>query len=52
MPEFIAGTRLQPVLQPVCAELQIQLQPVDELPALAEAVESLGQHLFAARRPG
>jgi hypothetical protein len=49
---FITGTRLQPVLQPVCDELQIRLQPADSLPALAEAVESLSQHLFAAMGPG
>ena len=47
----IGGSRLQPVLQPLCDELQIQLWPVSSLPALEEAVASLSQHLLAAGGP-
>jgi hypothetical protein len=43
---FIGGSRLQPVLQPLCDELQIQLWPVSSLPALEEAVESLSQQML------
>ncbi len=43
---FIGGSRLQPVLQPLCDELQIQLRPASSLPALEEAVESLSQQMF------
>jgi len=42
---FIGGSRLQPVLQPLCDELQIQLWPAPALPALEEAVESLSQQM-------
>jgi hypothetical protein len=45
---FIGGSRLQPVLEPLCNELQIQLWPVSSLPALQEAVESLGRHMLAS----
>ncbi|HEV2692344.1 MAG TPA: hypothetical protein VG347_05560 [Verrucomicrobiae bacterium] len=38
---FIAGTRFQPVLQPLCDELNIKLCPVSSLPLLEEAVASL-----------
>lgn len=48
---FIGGSRLQPVLQPLCDELQIQLCPASSLPALQEAVESLSHHLLAASGP-
>jgi hypothetical protein len=48
---FIGGSRLQPVLQPLCDELQIQLWPASSLPALEDAVESLGQHMLAAGGP-
>ncbi|HPY30192.1 MAG TPA: hypothetical protein PLT00_06925 [Verrucomicrobiota bacterium] len=40
---FISGSRLQPVLQPLCNELGIELWPVSSLPALQEAVESLSE---------
>jgi hypothetical protein len=43
---FIGGSRLQPVLQPLCEELGIQLLPASSLPALEEAVEHLGQHML------
>jgi hypothetical protein len=43
---FIGGLRLQPVLQPLCDELQIQLLPASGLPALEEAVESLSRHML------
>lgn len=43
---FIGGSRLQPVLQPLCDELQIQLWPASSLPALEEAVESLSQQML------
>jgi hypothetical protein len=46
---FIGGSRLQSVLQPLCAALQIQLWPVSSLPALEEAVASLSQHMMAGR---
>lgn len=42
---LIGGSRLQPVLQPLCDELKIELQPAPSLPALEEAVESLRQHM-------
>lgn len=42
---FIGGSRLQPVLQPLCDELQIQLWPASSLPALEEAVASLSQQM-------
>jgi hypothetical protein len=48
---FIGGSRLQPVLQPLCDELRIQLWPVSSLPALEEAVASLGQKLLASGGP-
>lgn len=35
---FIRGLRLQPVLQPLCDELQIQLRPVESLPQWDEAM--------------
>ena len=44
---IIGGSRLQPVLQPLCDALQIQLRPASSLPALEEAVASLSQHLMA-----
>lgn len=44
----IGGSRLQPVLQPLCDELGISLRPATSLPALEEAVESLSQHMRAA----
>lgn len=43
---FIGGSRLQPVLQPLCDELQIQLWPASSLPALEEAIESLSQQML------
>jgi len=42
---FLGGSRLQPVLQPLCDELQIKLWPASSLPALEEAVESLSQQM-------
>ncbi len=42
---FIGGSRLRPVLQPLCDELKIQLRPASSLPVLEEAVESLSQHM-------
>lgn len=48
---FIGGSRLQPVLQPLCDELKMELRPASSLPALEEAVESLGHHLLAAGGP-
>ncbi len=41
----IGGSRLQPVLQPLCDELGIGLWPASSLPALEEAVESLSQQM-------
>jgi len=46
---IIGGSRLQPVLQPLCDALQIQLWPASSLPALEEAVASLSQHLMAGQ---
>jgi hypothetical protein len=46
---FIGGSRLQPVLQPLCDALQIQLWPVSSLPALEAAVASLSQHMMAGQ---
>ena len=43
---FIGGSRLQPVLQPLCDELKIELWPVSSLPALEEAIQSLGQYML------
>jgi uncharacterized protein DUF6930 len=43
---IIGGSRLQPVLQPLCEELQIQLWPASSLPALEEAVAALSQQMF------
>jgi hypothetical protein len=48
---FIGGSRLQPVLQPLCDELKIELWPASSLPALEEAVESLGRQMLAAGGP-
>jgi hypothetical protein len=45
---FIAGSRYQPALQPLCDELQIKLCPVSSLPLLDEAVTSLANHLASA----
>jgi Domain of unknown function (DUF6930) len=42
----IGGSRLQPMLQPLCDALQIQLWPVSSLPALEAAVASLSQHML------
>jgi hypothetical protein len=47
---IIGGSRLQPVLQPLCDALQIQLRPASSLPALEAAVASLSQHMMAAGR--
>jgi hypothetical protein len=47
---FIGGSRFQPVLQPLCDELQIQLLPASSLPALEEAADSLSEHLLATSR--
>jgi hypothetical protein len=38
---------LQPVLQPLCDALQIQLRPASSLPALEEAVAALSQQMLA-----
>ena len=46
---FIGGSRLQPVLQPLCDALQIQLWPASSLPALDEAVASVSQHMMAGQ---
>jgi hypothetical protein len=43
----IGGSRLQPVLQPLCDALQIQLWPASSLPALEAAVASLSQYMMA-----
>jgi hypothetical protein len=42
---FIGGSRLLPVLEPLCDALQIQLWPAASLPALEEAVAALSQHM-------
>jgi hypothetical protein len=42
----IGGSRLQPVLQPLCDALQIQLWPASSLPTLEEAVASLSQQML------
>lgn len=47
----IGGSRLQPMLQPVCEALQIQLWPVSFLPALEAAVASLSQHMLGRTTP-
>jgi len=44
---LIRGERLRPVLQPLCDALEIQLRPVPELPALAEAATALSRHMLA-----
>jgi hypothetical protein len=46
---IISGSRLQPVLQPLCDALQIQLWPASSLPALKAAVASLSQHMMAGQ---
>jgi len=43
---LIRGARLEPVLAPLCARVGIQLKPTARLPALEEAVASLGQHIL------
>jgi hypothetical protein len=48
---FIGGSRLQPVLQPLCDELEIELLPASALPALEEAVESLSQQMVGRGTP-
>ena len=45
----IGGSRLQPVLQPLCDALQIQLWPASSLPALEEAVVSLSQQMLGRK---
>lgn len=47
---FIGGSRLQPALQPLCDELQIQLCPSLSLPVAEEAIAALSQHLLASGR--
>jgi hypothetical protein len=46
---FIGGSRLRPVLQPLCNALQIQLWPASSLPALEAAIASLSQHMMAGQ---
>jgi hypothetical protein len=46
---FIGGSRLQPMLQPLCDALQIQLRPVSSLPALEAAVAALSQQMMAGQ---
>jgi hypothetical protein len=46
---IIGGSRLQPVLQPLCDALQIQLWPASSLPALEAAVAALSQHMMAGQ---
>lgn len=41
----IRGSRLQPVLRPLCNELKIQLRPASSLPAIDEATSALNQHM-------
>ena len=48
---FIGGSRLQPVLQPLCDALQIQLWPASSLPALEEAVAALSQQMLGRTMP-
>ncbi len=48
---IIGGSRLQPVLQPLCDELQIQLWPASSLPALDEAVAALSQQMLGRTMP-
>jgi len=48
---IIGGSRLQPVLQPLCDALQIQLQPASSLPALEAAVAALSQHMLGQTMP-
>jgi len=48
---FIGGTRLQPALQPLCAALEIQLEPASSLPLLEEAVASMSRHMIGAEDP-
>ncbi len=48
---YIGGSRLRPVLQPLCDELKIQLSPASSLPALEDASAALGQHMLAAGGP-
>ncbi len=48
----ISGKRLQPVLQPLCDALQVQLRPATALPALEEAVASLSQQMLLATARG
>jgi hypothetical protein len=47
----IGGSRLQPVLQPLCDELEIQLCPVSALPALEEAVAALSRQMLGGAMP-
>jgi hypothetical protein len=46
---IIGGSRLQPVLQPLCDALQIKLWPASSRPALEAAVASLSQHMMAGQ---
>jgi hypothetical protein len=48
---YIGGSRLQPILQPLCDELQIQLIPAS-LPALEEAIHSLSGYMRTGKMPG
>jgi hypothetical protein len=43
---FIGGSRLQPVLQPLCDALQIQLWPASSLPALEAAIAALSRQML------
>jgi hypothetical protein len=48
---FIGGSRLQPVLQPLCDELQIQLCPASSLPSLDEAVAGMSEFMLSRGGP-
>jgi len=43
---IIGGSRLKPVLQPLCDALQIQLWPASSLPALEQAVAALSRQML------
>jgi hypothetical protein len=48
---IIGGSRFQPVLQPLCDALQIQLWPASSLPALEQAVAALSQQMLGRTMP-
>ena len=48
---LLRGPRLQPVLQPLCDALDIELHPLSSLPLLDEALDHLGRQMLLGPGP-